>query len=258
MLNIDLIDVVNSGTAWALVGSGASSDAGAPSWRRLVESVLERLEPSHQAELAADARFADAFGKSQFPRALQRVQAVAGRARLIAAVAEELDPHRLTPGPLHRHIASWPFAGYFTSNYDELLERALAMDDPGWIGVGNTADELRKLSGGARKTVWHFHGSVQMPSTKSRLVLTEADYDEFYLEDSAVRTHLRAFFQLHRLVFFGFGFADEELLRLLRITARYCTPVRPAFAFLAGVSDADRTDMRERFNVEVVPLSMAM
>jgi hypothetical protein len=253
VLNTDLIDVVNGGEAWALVGSGASTDAGAPGWRRLVESCVDSLDPVPRSEVIADARLADSLSKADFPRAFSRIEAIAGREALEHGVGSALGIPGLSPGPLLRHTAAWPFRGYLTSNYDTLLEHALSTVDRGWIPIGNLGDEIRKLGGGARRLVWHFHGAQGMDPKRSRLILTEADYDNVYLEDSPLLGQLRAFFQMHRLVIFGFGFRDAELLRLLRITARYCTPARPAFAFLAGVDESRRADLRERYNVEAIP-----
>ncbi len=40
MLRTELIELVNHGQAWAFIGAGISADAGAPSWRRLLDDTI--------------------------------------------------------------------------------------------------------------------------------------------------------------------------------------------------------------------------
>jgi len=138
------------------------------------------------------------------------------------------------------------------------VEASLAhQDELGWVPVGNVGKEPAKMSGDPSQVVWHIHGSLGMDASQSRLVLTEEDYDDLYLEDSPVSTQLKAILLQHRVIFFGFGFQDLELNRLLKLAKRYCNPARPAYAFLGGLAgkvyDAERRDLLERYNVDVIP-----
>jgi hypothetical protein len=63
-----------------------------------------------------------------------------------------------------------------------------------------------------------------------------------------------------RIVFIGFGFNDPEVVRLLKIVGKYCSPTRPAFAFLAGFGSPDDRDSRlqflEKYNVDIIPYTI--
>jgi SOS response regulatory protein OraA/RecX len=207
-----------------------------------------------------DAAFTTAYDKALYPSCFSRIEHHAGRETLDHLVREEFKRHT-QPSEIHRTIANWPFAGYVTINYDGLLERALKpLTREPWLPVGNSREEARKLSGDASNVVWHVHGSVELPSEASRLVLTAEDYDEFYLEETPVLSQLRALLAQRRVVFFGFGFADSEVMRLLRRIGKLSNPARPIFAFMGGVGGAQRSEERrellEGFNVDAVPYDL--
>jgi hypothetical protein len=256
MLRRDLIDLVNEGNAWAFMGSGVSVDSGYPTWVGLIEGALRALDEKSADRIRADGRFMKAQGDKNYPRAFSRMQAIVGdRPKTEGLVKAQLSERPV--GRLVGQLVRWPFAGYITVNYDDLIERALeSAGEAGWLAVGNTDDEVKKVSGDVPRVVWHVHGAVKLDG-KSRLVLAEEDYDDLYLRDSWVMRTLRGLLQHRRVVFFGFGFQDQEVVRLIKSVGMMCHPARPAFAFLSGVSGSEniakREELLERYNVDVVP-----
>jgi hypothetical protein len=256
VLRTDLLDVLNSGSAWAFIGGGVSVDSGYPSWQQLVEGTIARMGDEDQRTIMTDKRYQEAFRRGEYDRCFSLIEKVVGRGQMESAVRSQLDEKK-TIGQMAATVSQWPFAGYVTSNYDTLLESGLnSIGEGGWVPVGNAGGEIAKVSGGARGIVWHCHGSIDMPSERSHLILTTKDYDDIYLDDCPLERQLRAVLSQHRFVFIGFGFNDPELRRLLRITARYTIPTRPILAFLAdpGSGDDDWSlELLERHNVDVIP-----
>jgi SIR2-like protein len=255
MLRTDLIDVVNSGRAWAFLGSGASVDAGGATWRQLVERIVARSAEGERAAIAADALFGKALREKSYPKALSRIEHAIGRVELERLARETLNV-KLEAGGLVRRIAEWPFAAYITGNYEDLLEQRLnAGPDIGWVPIGNSAVEIAKVSGDATRIVWHPHGAFALSEAQSHLILTEEDYDELYLEDSPVTRQLRAVLMQRRLVFFGFSFGDEEFRRVIKQVGRLADPTRPIFAFVGDtdLDEADRDELLKKYNVDVIP-----
>ena len=228
--------------------------SGGPSWRQLLDQLRARLT-SVDTFRSDDTRLRKAIERGDYPYALSRIEDMVGRSSLEERVAEILAP--LKPSSLVRSITDWPFAGIITTNYDTLIERALTqLGCHDWVAVGNTSEEIAKISGANDKVVWHIHGSIEN-SEISHLVLTEADYGELYSDGSSVFNTLRGLLQHRRIVMMGFGFADQELMHLLRSVGRMCSPERPAFAFVTGIQDRGTTDLQaeflERYNVDIVP-----
>ena len=121
------------------------------------------------------------------------------------------------------------------------------------MAVGNDATEVQRVTGDTTQVVWHVHGMMPEQPGTSHLIVTQEDYDALYLDASAVTLQLKALLSNRRVLFAGFGFQDVEVLRLIKLVGRLCSPSRPAFAFLAGLSSDDRADLLERYNVDVIP-----
>jgi hypothetical protein len=248
-----MLDVINSGEAWAFIGSGPSNYAGAPSWRDLVTVIAS--EPS-LAHLYNEPLFTGAFDSGNYARCFGLIEAAIGRLSLEDRVRNAIEPVA-DPADLHRLIADLPFKGYITTNYDGLLERALSIQEPGWITVGNTSYESRKITGDASRVVWHLHGAAESSAAPSRLVLTTEDYDNFYLEESFLISQLRALMAQRRVVIIGFGLADQEIIRLLKRVGRMTQPSRPIFALLPQKGDfataVGRKVWLHESNIDVIP-----
>lgn len=260
MLRTELIEIINGGNAWAFIGSGASVDAGLPTWKGLVEATFIQLDEAVRARILEEGSYQSAFFNNNFARCFSLIERYTGREPFVSIVAAVMRQQTAKPSHIHTELADWPFTGYVTTNYDLLMEKALLQNrQTGWSTVGNSTAEVKKISAGVSRVVWHTHGAVAMSSDRSNLILTENDYEDIYIEDSPVLTQLRALLSQHRVVFIGFGFNDTEVLRLLRRVGRLSNPARPIYAFLGfkaeefKESENERKELLERYNVEVIP-----
>lgn len=203
MLRTELIELINSGEAWAFVGSGAS---GSITWERLVEQVVDGLNEEGREAVNRDRGFERARLKADFAHCFSVIESMVGRRVLERLVLEALSPVS-RPGLLAQYLADWPFRGYITTNYDDVLESALAgLRQRGWIAVGNTDSEVRKVASDASEVVWHVHGSLNLDPAASRLILTDQDYDSLYLGETTVSRQLSGLLAQRRIVFFGLAF----------------------------------------------------
>jgi hypothetical protein len=257
MLRTDLIELINRGDMWVFLGNGTSIESGCPSWEGLVRETIKRVDEKVREEILKDERYIKALSHKRFPRCFSRVEAISGREVIEKAVTMTLDSFR-SPGKIIKLLADWPFAGYVTTNYDALLEMSLReIGQLGWVPIGNSADEVRKAAGDATRIIWHFHGAINMPPDKYKMVLTEEDYDELYLDGSAAVTQLRGLLAQRRLLFVGFGFEDPEVMRMLKLVGRLCSSARPAFAFLSGLSgtehEGERLELLKKYNIDAIP-----
>ena len=251
MISRQLIDLLNSGEAVSIVGSGISADAGIPTWNSLFNSI------------------ADAFDREKRDTQMARVTATEGKLPeafdLLASQTNKSDIHKRitalieqvsTPGTHHFQLADWPFRFHVTTNYDHLIEVA---SSGRLVPVGNRGSELRKVAGERRSFVWHLHGGCRFRSDISQLVVTKSDYDDFY-PDSNMVTRLKAIATAHRFVFMGFGFRDEDFTYVLRAVGRLAHSGRPSFAFIGYESEPTEAkqhhdSLRANYNVEVIPYS---
>lgn len=252
MLSQHLIDLLNSGDTWAFVGNGASSGAGVPSWEKLLEKTCTEAEAQQGSLTGSDKKNFDYYTKeARLTDAFSVLKSRFGTNEIDLIVSELVTSH-VRPGDVTKAIASWPFQAYVTTNYDHLIEAELSSYG-GWASIGNTANENRKISGDVKQIVWHPHGGAKLGDKNSRLVLATSDYDEIYPAGSPTLATLETIFRLKRIVFIGFGFRDADLIAVLEKVSRFISPERPAFAFLAHTTEADRLLFAEKYRVQVIP-----
>ena len=240
MINQHLADLINSGNAWAFVGSGVSVDAGLPDWKTLFILVSEELTGHAPSRIRI----------SNLPNLFDKLIQNHGREAVCAQLKKHVN-NVDQPGKLHDLIALWPFKNYVTTNYDPLLDKALG-PYPGWVSIGNTAPEAKKISGEVSRTIWHPHGLIGFPEEKSRLIISQNDYDETYPAGSVILETLRMILRMRSLVFIGFGFNDPDLLLLLTNVARLSEPGRPAYAFLSDINAEEQDNFKVNYNVETI------
>ncbi len=253
MINLDLIQLVNSERAWAFIGSGVSVNAGSPTWEGLLDRCAEILASTGN-ELPHDkeAEIARLRKKGDLPAAFQVLAKFYQKSNLDAALETVFEALK-SPGEIHEIAAKWPFAAYVTTNYEQLQETALKGYPGGWVSVGNSAEETKKISKDTKQVVWHPHGGVNLGDKNGRYVIAASDYDETYPSSSPVCETLSSLMRMCRMVFIGFGFKDPDLQNLLRRITRISTPGYPSFAFLHSSSAEDRARLKKEYNVEVIP-----
>ena len=178
MILRQLIDLINSGEAVSIVGSGISVDASIPTWDVLFNSVADALDRGKHDTQVARATAT----RGTLPEAFDLLAKQTNKSDIHArttALIEQVS----TPGTHHAQLAGWPFRFHVTTNYDHLVEDA---SSGRLVSVGNRGSELHKVAGGGRGFVWHLHGGSRLSSDTSQLVVTKLDYDDFYPSSNMV------------------------------------------------------------------------
>lgn len=249
MIDNRVFELVNSNESVAIVGSGVSTDAGVLGWKPLVRRLTTSLESSG-VQVAQARALAD---KNRLPEALDALAKETSRETIHKATAQVIEESR-NPSDHHKKLSQWLFRFIVTTNYDHLIEDA---SNNQLTPVGNRGQELPKMSSGVRDVVWHLHGSSRLPSDLSQMIVTKADYDDYYPNSNAIQS-LKAITQAFRCVFVGFGFQDLDFLYALKAVGRLAHKGRPSFAFL-GYKESDSNvkdrfrEIRDLYNVEVIP-----
>ena len=251
MISRQLIDLLNSGEAVSIVGSGVSAGAGIPVWDSLFKALADALDREKHDTHMARATAAEGM----LPEAFDLLASQTNKSDIHERIKARIEQVS-TPGTHHSLLADWPFRFHVTTNYDHLIEDASSGH---LVPVGNRGSELRKIAGGGHGFVWHLHGECKLGSDINQLVVTKSDYDDFY-PDSNMVAKLKAIATTHRLVFVGFGFKDKDFTYVLKAVGRLAHSGRPSFAFIGY--ECEPTEAREHqdnflanYNVEVIPYS---
>lgn len=234
-----LVTALNGRRTVLLAGAGGSRSVGYPSWPQLVEEM--RMQFANDLPSLNDASPMIFAGKI--------VHEVRLKKRLpdyYNFLERRFEPRSDRPrlhDDLHIALVRLPFCGLVTSNYEPVIESAIADAFAGDMGpfrcepidlcderVYRVLDFFRSLaSDGPPRWVLHLHGYYRNPQ---RLILTDEDYRRHYgdppeydeegtpqsvILDKLHRKVLWTLFVTHPLVFIGFGLRDDFFNHMLRV-----------------------------------------
>jgi hypothetical protein len=217
-----------------IVGAGASMEAGLPSWAGLVRQMVLDVAPDLPPE-ERDLWLGTIVAEGWLPAAaVARVLSPSladFRERLWQALYGAAGPDGFAPGPLAAEIAAFKRAfpdnvRIITTNYDDLLERALAA--AGVPAEGRIDDEPEPSDSAY---VRHLHGRLYPDAQDESVVLTEVDYARFSAEPHWQERLMQDVLGSSLCVFVGLSFSDPNIIRWV-----YSRSARPHLALFTRQS----------------------
>ncbi len=204
---------LGNGSLVAFIGAGVSISCGYPSWRELMEELLEGFSGSESYR----AYLSNCLDSGNFQELAEFIkQEDPEHYKSLLQRRFDLRPEGLSS--LCRNLAATPFNSYVTTNYDLTLEQALtetgdvhaqelANSSIDWLDYSRTLDIIRE----SESHVYHAHGKwSQDLSLDSSLVLSESDYRQLK-RIPHYQEYLRHIFSNHAVLFIGFGMHDWEI-----------------------------------------------
>ena len=235
-------------TLTLVVGAGVSINAGLPSWPKLIDRIIDKIDDDDLKELARGFQ-ADPLRRAEFVLQLARRKNVSAEEHELIRDALYPKEYIARPGllaeSLARLVAVRPEkVRIITTNFDQLLEVALNEQ----LGSGRVksygldhADEWASLNSLDEVGVLHVHGAVTQAraheSDPSRhlitpLILTESHYLKYGVE---VRHRISQAFSDAVGLFVGLSLTDPNLIGPLYGT----TPKQPAGPNRYAITVAD-------------------
>lgn len=216
-----------SGCGSIFVGSGISCESNVPSWLNLLKNM-------------AQTRVGLEIGsEDNLPLIAQHIvnQASGNRGPLVQHFSRELTKN-YCPNPYHAALARMNVSSLWTTNYDSLLEDSFrqhfkvnvtASDDAVVRNVDNFQIEVVKV-----------HGCIKI-SPHDDLVVTEEDYENFFVKRPAIARKLSQELLDKSFLFIGYSYEDPNISNILieaRRLARNAT--RQHYIILKRVSGDDK------------------
>jgi len=203
----EIVERVRDGACIPFLGAGASLGAGAPSASSLARMLAGLCSyPGHEPF--------DFLKVAQYYR--MKVDTYAPR----RAIIRELRNKAIKPSAAHQTLASLPFRYIITTNYDNLMERALVEQgkQPTVMvyRVGGNAVEITKPPSETEPVVYKIHGSMEDPDS---MVVTEDDMVNWMaavlMSDPPIPQAIRTLFK-ESVLFIGYALTDWNIRVLLR------------------------------------------
>jgi SIR2-like domain len=238
----------NEGKLIPFVGAGLSQPLGLPSWSELIDTIAK--------ELGYDPDVFTCHGTAlQLAEYFVAVKGSIGPLRSIMDRAFNPTDATITQSKAHSALVEMDLPIIYTTNYDDIIERAFALKGRPCHAISNIDDIA---SAPARTTrIIKFHGTF---SDDASLVLTESSYFDRLEFESAIDIQLRADTLGRSLLFIGYSLGDVNIrymlhkLHKLRQSIKRSEERMPS-AFLAtfGAEDIQRT-LLARWDVSTIEL----
>ena len=191
---------VDKREATVLVGAGLSRDAGYPDWSGLLQTVKEKLLQPDLNDLPLLAQY---FTNEHSETDLQEL------------LRQEL---QLIPRPqptrCHELLASLPLAEVWTTNYDDLIERAMGGSARAYV----KDDDLAQREGGSGCRVYKMHGSLTHPDEP--LIAARDQYIRYPDSHRRFWALFQASFLTKSFLFLGFSFEDPNFNQVFQTIRR--------------------------------------
>ncbi len=201
-------------------GAGMSAGAGFVNWSELLRPIAQEigLDVEKEHDLVALAQYhvnENGSNRSQLNK------------RLIEEFSREAEIQEN-----HKILCRLPIRIYWTTNYDKLIEQALAA--AGKIAdVKYTIKQLANTKPRRDAIVYKMHGDVDHPDDA---VLTKDDYEKYHLKMDQYLSTLKGDLISKTFIFIGFSFTDPNLDYILsRVRLAFEDNQRRHYCFIRSI-----------------------
>ena len=185
------------------VGAGVSQLSGAPSWKKLINDVAQELGQKPQ----------DKYSYDECLRIPQMYYYSIGcdDEQYYNFVEERINDTTLVPNGIHKLLFDLNPIAMVTTNFDNLLEDAAAINMQSFVSIASDAD-VPSING--NKYILKLHGDFK----HRNIVLKEEDYLNYSEKFKLIETLLKSIFATNTVVFIGYGLNDYNIKLILNWT----------------------------------------
>ncbi len=181
------------------VGSGISKPSNLPDWVKLIQPFADELAIRNLEE-------------KNLPLIAQYIvnESTGNKGPFIGKISKELR-RKYTPNKYHEYISKTKLSCIWTTNYDRLLEEAFG---DLVIDIKFSDDSISRIVPDAHIEIIKMHGCI-FNSPVSEIVITEADYDDFFINRPATVQRLRMDFLRKSFLFIGYSYKDPNIRNII-------------------------------------------
>lgn len=213
----DLLSAFNERKCGIFVGAGVSTTAGLPNWMEMLSELVKCVKklPNQTRPLIDDLNRLLKDKSKQL--ALASVLKEELGQDFFSYMVKRFADSSIKPTKAHQAIVALPTQFLITTNYDQLLERAVLKATAG----KNVPNSYTYKQAGAVASCLHrdtpfilkAHGDAK--SEPEGVILTEKDYRQIIHHEPGYQSLLQTLFTTFNILFVGTSFTDIELQLLL-------------------------------------------
>jgi len=232
----DLKKHLANGEVCPFVGAGMSVGAGLPGWYDLISKLSERIgydmPPLQWATSEALIDAAQAYVNDQ------------GLHSLVRFLKERLRTTGIQPTTAHKALARLPVSLVFTTNYDNLLEKAFEAEGK-WVEVVVEDDSIPYMRRGPDTVnIVKLYGDLNQPDS---LVLARQQYEEFKLKRPQMIKLLETELGRSDMLYLGWSHTDPYFnLVFGDLLSRFGENIRPGYAVMFDAPETKRKELARK------------
>lgn len=231
----ELVQEIGRGDCVLFIGAGLLTDAGLPSWKKLLSPLCKEIGCSPDIDPLKIAQVFE-FRKS--------------RRILIDNILERTDTTGKEVPENLKKLAKLGINTWVTTNYDNFIEKALERE--GWKYVKVISDQGLPFIRADRTTLVKLHGDREQQDS---IVITKQDFYEYFHKRPGIKDKMSQLLMEKTFLFIGYSHNDPDLEQVHReIAFRLKRFQRKAYAVLFDADDITVDDLRSR-NINVINLS---
>ena len=188
------------------VGAGVSQNSGLPSWLDVVAAMADDLGIKKKE----DGRYC--FSNDDYLKIPQYYYIERGENDYCSKVIELFDKD-WSPNSIHQLIFFLNPTHIITTNYDDLLEKALKQSKITRKYCKVSCDDDLAIAPNANYII-KMHGELK--NSHNSFVLKESDYDSYSSNFTLIETFVKGLIATHTLLFIGFSASDSNVRRIFQ------------------------------------------
>lgn len=217
------------GRAAAFLGAGMSSGAGYVDWKDLLKDVAIELDldVTKEDDLISLAQYYVSYKQN--------------KKSLVEAIIENINTNK-NPTITHEILASLPLDTYWTTNYDDLIEKALINKNKR-IDIKRRDKDLLYPIKGSDAVIYKMHGDIIFSSDA---VISKEDYELYQETHGSMLNVLKGDLTTKSFLFMGYSFNDPDLIDLLaRIRCMVGEEKQEHYAIMREVNENEYNTQEE-------------
>lgn len=225
-------DALNDGVGAVFVGAGVSMGAGYPSWSELLHEIGDELGVGSRdnQDLAALAQWS--------------IQESGSSTRVRNVIKREIGVDKAVPESL-KVVARLPVRHIWTTNYDELIERAFKEIQRPIDSISGAKDLALRSTPGATR-LYKMHGSV---ARLDDIVISTDDYELYRSTRGSYLPLLQAHLTSMSMLFIGLSFTDPNVRHVLSLIRESFTEAPPEHFAIVRPPKRENSGSDEEFKV---------
>lgn len=193
------VNEILSGKAAIFAGAGLSIPCNLPSWKDLLKPMASSigLDVNRESDLLSVIQYYQ--------------NSTGGRGSIDQEIMNRICEVDCSPSEGHRILAELPIKTYWTTNYDQLIETAIA--EAGKIAdIKIVTENLTTHKPRRDVTLYKMHGDISNPAS---IVITRDDYESYSRQKGLFTLSLKSDLLSKTFLFLGFSFYDPNLLHIM-------------------------------------------